>query len=231
MSHTHAAKKERQFMQMIIIEGNIGAGKSTLTGQLCEALGAKPFYEPVKTNPYLEKYYEDPKKYALPMQFYLMSNRYGYHQEGIEHIWKTGQACIYDRSIYGDYIFAKRNWLDGNMSELDFENYNKMRDVMLKSLMVPHVTLYLDAKPETCLRNINSRSRGCESGIQLEYLQGLDDLYREMVLELKQKGSQIVEIDWNEFRPVDYILEKLEEKLPGFSNPHNSGYINELSIQ
>ena len=117
------------------------------------------------------------------------------------------------------------------MSELDFENYNKMRDVMLKSLMVPHVTLYLDAKPETCLANINSRSRGCESGIPLEYLQGLDDLYREMVLELKKKGSQVVEIDWNEFRPVDYIINKLEEQLPGFSRPHNRGYINELSIQ
>lgn len=218
-------------MQMIIIEGNIGAGKSTLTTQLSEALGAKPFYEPVKTNPYLEKYYEDPKKYALPMQFYLMSNRFGLHQEGIEHIWKTGQSCIYDRSIYGDYIFAKRNWLDGNMSQLDFENYNKMRDVMLRSLMTPHVTLYLDSKPETCLRNINMRSRGCESGIPLEYLQGLDDLYRELIFELKQKGSQIVEIDWNEFRPVDYILERLEEQLPGISKPHNRGYINEIAIQ
>lgn len=218
-------------MQMIIIEGNIGAGKSTLTTQLSEALGAKAFYEPVATNPYLEKYYEDPKRYALPMQFYLMSNRYSYHQEGIEHIWKTGQSCIFDRSIYGDAIFAKRNWLDGNMSKLDFENYNKMREVMLKSLMVPHVTLYLDAKPETCLKNINGRSRGCESGIPLSYLQGLDDLYKELVYELDQKGSQIVEIDWNEFRPVDYILEKLEAKVPGITAKHNSGYINEASIQ
>jgi len=87
-------------MKMIIIEGNIGAGKSTLTKQLSEALNAKPFYEPVETNPYLEKYYLDPKQFALPMQFYLMSNRYELHQEGIKHIWKTQQSCLFDRSIY-----------------------------------------------------------------------------------------------------------------------------------
>jgi NADH dehydrogenase (ubiquinone) 1 alpha subcomplex subunit 10 len=97
--------------------------------------------------------------------------------------------------------------------------------------MVPHVTLYLDATPETCLKNINSRSRGCESGIPLEYLQGLDDLYRDLVFELKQKGSQVVNIDWNEFRPVDYILERLEEQLPGITKPHNQGYIDQIAIQ
>jgi len=218
-------------MQMIIIEGNIGAGKSTLTTQLCEALGARAFFEPVKTNPYLEKYYEDPKRYALPMQFYLMSNRYAQHQEGIEHIWKTGQPCIFDRSIYGDFIFAKRNWLDGNMSRLDFENYNKMREVMLKGLMVPHVTLYLDSSPETCLKNINTRDRGCENGIPLEYLQGLDDLYRELTYELKQKGSEVVEIDWNEFRPINYILEKLEAQVPGILDSDKRSYINETQVQ
>ena len=113
-------------MKMIIIEGNIGAGKSTLTKQLAEKLNARAFYEPVESNPYLEDFYKDPKKYALPMQFYLMSVRYEMHQQGIEHTWRTGQTCIFDRSIYGDYVFAKKNWLDGNMSDLDFENYNKM---------------------------------------------------------------------------------------------------------
>jgi len=195
---------------MIIIEGNIGAGKSTLTKQLSEHLNARPFYEPVESNPYLTKYYEDPKQYALPMQFYLMSNRYELHLNGIEHIWKSQQNCVYDRSIYGDYIFAKRNWLDGNMSDLDFENYNKMRKVMFRSLMIPHVTIYLKNDPEICHRNIVNRSRDCEKSIPLEYLRGLDDLYKELVYEMRELGSQVVEIDWNEFRPLDYIMERLD---------------------
>jgi len=204
-------EKGSSVMKMIIIEGNIGAGKSTLTKQLSEALGAKAFYEPVETNPYLERYYKDPKSCALAMQFFLMSNRYGQHLQGIEHIWKTQQSCIYDRSIYGDYIFAKRNWLDGNMSDLDFENYNKMRKVMFKNLMIPHVTVYLKNNPEISYRNIVNRSRDCEQTIPLSYLKGLDDLYRELIYEMKELGSQVVEIDWNEFRPLDYVLGKLNE--------------------
>jgi len=198
-------------MKMIIIEGNIGAGKSTLTTKLAERLNAKPFYEPVETNPYLAKYYEDPKQYALPMQFYLMSNRYEMHQQGIEHIWKTQQPCLFDRSIYGDYIFAKRNWLDGNMSDLDFENYNKMRKVMFKSLMVPHITLYLKSDPEVSYRNIMKRERDCEKTIPLDYLRGLDNLYKELIYDMKTMGSTVVEIDWNEFRPTDYVIDKINQ--------------------
>ncbi|MBX9768369.1 MAG: deoxynucleoside kinase [Bdellovibrionales bacterium] len=198
-------------MMMIIVEGNIGAGKSTLTKELAKHLGAKAFFEPVESNPYLESYYQDPKKYALAMQFYLMSVRYEMHLEGIEHIWRTGTPAIFDRSIYGDAVFAKRNWLDGNMTDLDFENYNKMRRVMFKSLMVPHVTLYLKNSPERTLQNINSRSRGCEASIPLEYLKGLHDLYRELTIEMDTRGSKVIEIDWNEFRPVEDVLEKLTE--------------------
>lgn len=198
-------------MKMVIIEGNIGAGKSTLTKKLAERLNAKPFYEPVETNPYLSSYYEDPKQFALPMQFFLMSNRYEMHLEGIEHIWKEQQMCLFDRSIYGDYIFAKRNWLDGNMSDLDFDNYNKMRKVMFKNLMIPHVTLYLNSDPEVSYRNIMERDRGCEKTISLDYLKGLDSLYKELVYEMKDLGSEVVEIDWNEFRSTDYVLDRLKQ--------------------
>ena len=200
-------------MKMIIIEGNVGAGKSTLTKQLSEYLGAKPFYEPVESNPYLDKFYKDPKKYALAMQFYLMSNRYNMHLEGIQHIWKNKQTCIYDRSIYGDFVFAKKNWLDGNMSDLDFKNYNSMRKVMFKNLLVPHITIYLNNDPEITYRNIHNRSRDCEQEIPLEYLKGLDNLYKELIFEMNELGSQVVSIDWNEFRPLDYVIDRLQEVL------------------
>ena len=219
-------------MKMIIVEGNIGAGKSTLTKKLSEALGARPFFEPVESNPYLDSFYKDPKTYALPMQFYLMSVRYEMHREGVESIWRTGQYCIYDRSIYGDYVFAKKNWLDGNMTDLDFENYNKMRDVMLKSLMVPHITLYLKNDPEATLKNIKARNRGCEADIPMAYLKGLNDLYKEFAADMKQKGSQVVELDWNEFRSTDYVLEAMGESKPGASvqYPEISEKFQELSI-
>lgn len=197
-------------MKMLIIEGNIGSGKSTLTKSLCEKLNARAFYEPVESNPYLELFYKDPKKYALPMQFYLMSRRYEMHLEGIEHIWKTGQTCVYDRSIYGDYVFAKKNWLDGNMSELDFDNYNKMREIMFKNLMVPHVAIFLNTTPETNLDRISVRNRDCEKGIPFDYLAGLNELYKDLMYELKILGSKVINIDWNEFKTTEYVLDQIK---------------------
>lgn len=206
---------------MAVVEGNIGNGKTFLTTKLSEYYNAKPFYEPVKSNPYLELYYQDRKRYALPMQFYLMSNRYEMHLEGIHHVWKTGGMCFFDRGIYGDYVFAKKNWIDGNMSDLDFENYNKMRKVMLKSLMVPHIIIYLKCDPEISLKRIMSRGRGCEKGIPLEYLKGLNDLYKELMYELKELGSNIIELDWNEFRPLEYVVERIT---PYLSKPFGDLY-------
>ena len=205
-------------MNMIIIEGNIGAGKSTLTKKLSQAMNARAFYEPVEANPYLEKFYKDPEQYALSMQFYLMSVRYEMHLEGIQYIWRTGQPVIYDRSIYGDYVFAKKNWLDGNMSDLDFENYNKMRKVMYKSLMVPHITLYLKNDPQTTQENIQMRNRDCENTISMDYLRGLSDLYKEFTAEMRGLGSHVIELDWNEFKSTDYVMEQMSEvlKVPEF---------------
>lgn len=195
---------------MIVVEGLIGAGKSTLTQQLSDHYKARPFFEPVASNPYLSFYYQDPKKYALTMQFYLMSNRFDMHQKGIEHIWKTGEPCIFDRSIYGDYVFAKKNWLDGNMSELDLENYDKMRKVMFRFLMVPHITVYLKTDPEICLNRIKNRERVCESDIPIAYLKGLDDLYKELIYDLKRRGSKIITLDWNEFQPLEEVAAVLD---------------------
>jgi len=197
-------------MLNIILEGGIAAGKTTLTKKLSEALDATPFFEPVETNPYLELYYKDRHRYALPMQFYLMSNRFEMHQKGIEYAWKQRKITVFDRSIYGDFVFAKRNWLDGYMTTLDFDNYNKMRTVMFKHLMVPHITIYLKCSPETCLERLKMRARTCEVGIPLDYLKGLNDLYKELMYELKQMGSNVIEVDWEEFKPTEYIIERIK---------------------
>jgi deoxyadenosine/deoxycytidine kinase len=196
---------------MICCEGNIGAGKSTFCKEISRLLNYKVMYEPVATNPYLEKYYADPKRYALEMQYYLMSARFFQHQEGIDHCWRTGQSVLFDRSIYGDTVFCKRNFLDGNIEQIGYDNYLKMRDVMTRFLMIPQLVVFLDVKPEICLERIKQRSRNCETNIPLSYLQGLHELYSELMEYMESLGSKVVRLNWNEFMPFGEVVKYLKE--------------------
>lgn len=184
-------------MRLICIEGNIGSGKSTLTKALATKLKASAMYEPVDENPYLEKFYDNPKRYALEMQFWLMSKRFEMHEEAIRHIWKTGQAVIMDRSIYGDWVFAKKNWLDGNIEDVGYKSYLKHRDVMNNKLLTPHIVLWLQAHPMTCQQRIAERGRDCEKTIPAEYLRGLHSLHCELMQEMRERGSRVLTLDWD----------------------------------
>lgn len=180
---------------------------------MARLLNYAAFYEPVETNPYLEDFYRDPKRYALEMQWWFLSHRFRMHQEAIEHIWNTGQSVIMDRSIYGDAIFAKKNWLDGNISDLGYETYLKHRNMMIESkfLLVPHLTIYLESSPEVCQYRIEKiRKRDCENGIPIEYLKGLDDLYQELMIEMKQRGSNVVSINNDPFVTAEEVIDQLQ---------------------
>lgn len=186
-------------MGLVCIEGNIGVGKSSLTKSLAESLHGFPMFEPVEDNPYLERYYKDPKRYALEMQFWLMSRRFEMHEKAIRHIWRTGQTVVMDRSIYGDWVFAKRNWLDGNIDDPGYLAYMHHRKVMNQYLMAPHFVIALQAAPEVCLQRIKERSRDAEVAVKIDYLRGLHTLHEELYLDMKSRGSTVIEIDWNQF--------------------------------
>ena len=173
---------------LIVVEGNIGAGKSSLTKALVEKLGGFGMYEPVESNPYLADFYKNPKRWALEMQFWLMAKRFQMHEEAVTHINRTGQAVIMDRSIYGDSVFAKKNWQDGNIDDRGYKAYLQHRKLYIDKLLTPNVTLYLDVSPSICHdRILNLRKRTSEVGIPLAYLEGLDKCYRELLMELEDR--------------------------------------------
>lgn len=186
------------------ISGIIGVGKSTLTTALANELNVQAFYEPVETNMYLEKFYEDMPKYSFPMQVYLLNHRFSQHQQ---MVWSRNNT-IQDRTIYEDVIFAKMLRESGDMSELDFKTYCDLYHNMSNFLHRPDIIVYLDVEPEIALQRIKKRSRDCEKELPLDYLQKLQAGYEEWLLDINPR-IPVLRLNWNEFQTTDSVVKQI----------------------
>ena len=207
---SRASSQEGTAPRLVIVEGNISAGKSTLCRELAERLGYALFLEPTVGNPYLEKYYAEPKVYGLPMQMWLLKQRFVTYCQAICYVLSGAshrdqvEGVLLDRSIFSDCVFAEKNFLDGNISKEGYEFYKNQRQRLLSMLPSPDLVLYLDASAETCFDRIhNLRGRNCEGGIPLAYLQGLDDCYQNFLKDMADRGSKVISLPWNTFGDAD----------------------------
>lgn len=195
---------------IIIIEGNIGVGKSTYAEIFCEELSkfqessTKPelIREPdEKTNPYLQDYNKDPKRYAFEMQMFLLTRRFRaqkYAQSLIRH---KGGFVVMDRSYYGDVCFANVQRSMGYFSERDYQTYMAHHCDMKSMLEPPAVSIFLNATPEACKARISKRisekeGRKCETTISIEYLQRLNDEIISLREKL-EKSTKVFNDDWS----------------------------------
>lgn len=178
---------------LVCIEGLIGCGKSTLVKGLADNYKHVPFYEPVETNPYLGKYYEDPSRWAFTMQVHLLWERYKMHQEAYYKS-LTGSVCLLDRSPEGDKAFALVQNKEGYFTPSEFDSYLNMSNILHSQRADADLVIWLDLPPEKALERISKRARGCESGIPLNYLIDLDNAYRTVLDDLS-KRTQVITID------------------------------------
>lgn len=210
--------------KLIIIEGNISAGKSVLCSQLGKRLNCRTFIEPSLENPYLERFYADKKKWALTMQLYLLRIRFVTYVEALRLLFQEAdvnkqdyKGVILDRSIFSDVVFAEQNFSDGNISKEGMQYYWKVRDHMMEGLPYPDLCVYLDVDPDICLYRINKvRQRECESGISIEYLRGLQDKYQNLLKDLEKNKTKVICLNWNNFGDTDEIVE-IVSQLPAAS--------------
>ncbi|XP_073235525.1 deoxyguanosine kinase-like isoform X1 [Porites lutea] len=185
--------------QLVIVEGNIGVGKSTLACQLARKLKYRVFLEPTTKNPYLAKFYQDPKKYALKLQLWIFKQRFRTYIEATKHVLNSGQGALLDRSVFSDSVFAEVNYQQGTISDEGYQYYRDLRKQALKDVLVPHTTLYLNVSPETCSQRILGRGREYESAIPLDYLKGLDSCYKTFLDEMRHIGSSVLVYNWTDF--------------------------------
>ncbi len=205
-----------QDKKYVAIAGNIGAGKSTLTGFISEYFKWQAFYERVDDNPYLSDFYDDMERWSFNLQVFFLSSRFN-HQRAIE---RSPGSVVQDRSIYEDAeIFARNLYEMGFMSERDFSNYQDLFAVMTSYLRPPDLLVYLRASVPTLVRHIQSRGRDFESTIRIEYLKKLNVHYESWIERYDLGPKLVVDVDDVDFvtREEDRreVLGRIESRLFG----------------
>lgn len=166
------------------IAGNIGAGKSTLTRILEENLRWRAYLEPTIENPYLERYYADPKAWAFQSQIYFLTRRY----EALSALEREEQFYIVDRTIYEDgEIFAASLHDQGILTEEDYDTYRRLFGILTGVLRKPDLIVYLRAAPEFLLERVRQRGRDYEKRITLDYLARLGDGYEAWIERISRE--------------------------------------------
>lgn len=202
--------------RLILVAGNIGAGKTSITQRLGERLGWQTGYESVADNPYLADFYADMRAWAFHLQIFFLGHRAEQHLE----MAASPQSVILDRSIYEDYhIFARALYQIGNLQERDYFSYHRLYTLIVDSLPRPDLLIYLKAPLPVLLERIQRRARNIETGITAEYLALLDGFYEDWlgafdvcpVLTIRSDDLDFV----NKRQHLDIVIRHIQEKLAG----------------
>jgi len=176
---------------------------------------AEEFSEPVYSNPYLEKFYLDKKRWSFHMEVFLLNVRYRQHLQILKIINNIQNNCcqeyyaIQDRSVYEDTVFVKALYELEEIDETDYTTYMDLFQNMVQSINYPDIIVYLRASPETCLKRIKQRGRNCEQNIDLKYLSIIHKYYDELMTKILPNYVKVLIIDWEEFKSEHFIWDKI----------------------
>lgn len=160
--------------QYICIEGNIGAGKTTFCELLAEDMACKLVLEEFAENPFLPNFYKEPKRFAFPMELFLMAERFKQLQNNISH------RDLFHDYIVSDYTFVKTLlFAKNNLPEDEYRVFHEMYKVLSEQIPNPDLLIYIHRPIEVLKQQIKLRGRTYEQSIQDGYLIGLQNMYFE----------------------------------------------------
>ncbi|MEO0215620.1 MAG: deoxynucleoside kinase [candidate division WOR-3 bacterium] len=189
-------------LRFIAVEGVIGAGKTTLAQELANKLHAGLILEEFEDNPFLSKFYANPRQYAFHTQIYFLLSRYRQQR-------KIAQMDLFHSRIVSDYLFAKdRIFAEVNLSEEEFSLYEKIYLLVEKEIPHPDIVIYLQSPPDILYKRIKQRNRSFEREIEYEYLERLCNAYNSFFIHYNSSSLLIINIKNFDFltNPADIEL-------------------------
>ena len=208
--------------RLIVVAGNIGAGKTSLTERLGDSLGWEAAFESVSDNPYLPDFYADMRSWSFHLQIFFL----GHRAEQYLNLARSSQSAILDRSIYEDaFIFARALHHLGNLNERDYLAYRRVFDLLVSTLPAPNLLIYLKAPVSVLIERIRRRGRDIESSISAEYLSLLDSFYDDwmtsfdicpvLTIHTGELGREIPLDFVHNTQHLGIVVERIQDKLAG----------------
>ena len=193
----------------VTIEGNIGAGKTTLAHILSKKLNARLVLEEFADNPFLPKFYENPDQYAFPLELFFMAERYKQLKELLQ------MKDMFQSVTVSDYLFTKcLLFAKVNLPEEEYKLYQKLFEIINPQILQPDLLIFLHSPLEKLRENIKKRNRTYEQSIPDDYLNSLQDTYTQYI---KQHNIKTLFVDasnadflYNE-EHVNIILDALDK--------------------
>ncbi len=197
----------------ITIEGNIGAGKTTLAHLLAKHYNARLVLEQFADNPFLPKFYENPAQYAFPLELFFMAERFKQLKDILQ------QKDLFQTLTISDYLFSKcLLFAKINLVEDEFKLYQSLFDIMFGQLIQPDLLIYLHAPVQKLQENIKKRNRPYEQNIKNEYLFNIQETYTHYIKQHNIK-TLIIDVSQSDFlgkeTHLQTIIAALEKDYPG----------------
>jgi deoxyadenosine/deoxycytidine kinase len=202
--------------RFVVVAGNIGTGKTSITERIGARLGWRTAFESVADNPYLAEFYADMRQWSFHLQVFFLGHRAQQHLA----LANDAQSAISDRSIYEDaHIFARALHHMGNLTERDYRSFRAVYDLVVAGLPRPDLLLYLRAPVPVLLGRIHKRGRAIETGITGEYLSLLDNFYDEWLRSFDLCPVLTIQTDDLDFvhktKHLDIVVSRIQERLAG----------------
>ena len=205
-------KFEMHHFNYIAIEGNIGAGKTTLATKISEDFNGKLILEGFADNPFLPKFYKDQARYAFPLEMSFLADRYLQLSDDLAQFDLFKDFIVADYHIFKSLIFAKVT-----LGSDEFRLYKTMFDIIYKEMPKPGLYVYLYQNTERLLQNIKKRGRSYEQEIPAEYLDKINRGYLDYIKSQTSLNVLVIDVSDYDFveNQEDYlsILEQIQEKM------------------